>query len=180
MLQLLMDAYGRIKPVDIKTMERIWEALRADNRVEIQGNHFATLINTYGCVQEDIDKAIAVFNSIPGFPRVPPRDAFVFEALINALVAHCRTDMPEYIALMHSEGVHMMAYIANFLIKWYADVSNRDNANTLLERLQVRCVSSNLDGVAPEVYQIYQALSVLEGPPAPGDDHRVCGICGPG
>ncbi|KAJ7885031.1 hypothetical protein B0H14DRAFT_2699510 [Mycena olivaceomarginata] len=134
--KLLMDAYGRIEPVDIETMERIWEALRADNRVEIQGNHFATLINAYGCVQKDLDKAIAVFNSIPGFSRAPPRDALVFEALVNALVAHRRTDlMPEYVALMHSEGVHMTAYIANFLIKGYADVGDMAQARAIFEGL---------------------------------------------
>ncbi|KAJ6486685.1 hypothetical protein C8R45DRAFT_265885 [Mycena sanguinolenta] len=134
--KLLMDAYGRIEPVDIETMEKIWEALRADPSVDIQGNHFATLINAYGCVQKDLDKAIAVFQSIPSFPRAPPRDALVFEALVNTLVAHRRTDlMPEYIALMHSEGVHMTAYIANFLIKGYADVGDMEQARRIFEGL---------------------------------------------
>ncbi|KAF7336044.1 hypothetical protein MSAN_02318100 [Mycena sanguinolenta] len=134
--KLLMDAYGRIEPVDIETMEKIWEALRADPSVDIQGNHFATLVNAYGCVQKDLDKAIAVFQSIPSFPGAPARDALVFEALVNTLVAHRRTDlMPEYIALMHSEGVHMTAYIANFLIKGYADVGDMDQARRIFEGL---------------------------------------------
>ncbi|KAJ7842752.1 hypothetical protein B0H13DRAFT_2098421 [Mycena leptocephala] len=120
--KLLMDAYGRIEP--------------ADPSVEIQGNHFASLINAYGCVQKDLHKAISVFNSIPGFPRAPPRDALVFEALINTLVAHRRTDlMPEYVAMMHSEGVHMTAYIANFLIKGYADVGDMAQARAIFESL---------------------------------------------
>ncbi|KAJ7442553.1 hypothetical protein B0H11DRAFT_1749070 [Mycena galericulata] len=134
--KLLMDAYGRIEPVEIETMEQIWEALRTDPAVEIQGNHFASLINAYGCVQKDLDKAIAVFASIPSFPRAPPRDALVFEAMINTLVAHRRTDlMPEYISLMHSEGVHMTAYIANFLIKGYADVGDMAQARAIFESL---------------------------------------------
>ncbi|KAJ7190922.1 hypothetical protein GGX14DRAFT_603020 [Mycena pura] len=134
--KLLMDAYGRIEPVDIATMERIWETLRADTSVEIQGNHFASLINAYGCVQKDLDRAIAVFDSIPTFPRAPRRDALVFEALINTLVAHRRTDlMPNYIALMHGEGVHMTAYIANFLIKGYADVGDMAQARAIFEGL---------------------------------------------
>ncbi|KAJ6571894.1 hypothetical protein B0H19DRAFT_1131799 [Mycena capillaripes] len=134
--KLLMDAYGRIEPVDIGTMEQIWQALRDDPSVEIQGNHFATLLNAYGCVQRDLEKAIAVFNSIPGFPRAPPRDALVFEALVNTLVAHRRTDlMPEYVAMMQSEGVHMTAYIANFLIKGYADVGDMEQARMIFEGL---------------------------------------------
>ncbi|KAJ7749278.1 hypothetical protein DFH07DRAFT_942104 [Mycena maculata] len=134
--KLLMDAYGRIEPVEIETMEEIWRALRDDPAVEIQGNHFASLINAYGCVQKDLDKAIAVFASIPQFPNAPPRDALVFEAMINTLVAHRRTDlMPEYISLMHSEGVHMTAYIANFLIKGYADVGDMEQARKIFEGL---------------------------------------------
>ncbi|KAJ6530432.1 hypothetical protein DFH09DRAFT_1184348 [Mycena vulgaris] len=134
--KLLMDAYGRIEPVDIATMEQIWEALLQDNSVELQGNHFASLIHAYGCVQKDLDKAVSVFNSIPTFRRAPPRDALVFEAMINTLVAHRRTDlMPEYVAMMNSEGVHMTAYIANFLIKGYADVGDMDQARAIFESL---------------------------------------------
>ncbi|KAJ7151007.1 hypothetical protein C8R46DRAFT_1122993 [Mycena filopes] len=114
----------------------VWEALQTDQSVEIQGNHFASLIHAYGCVQRDLDKAIAVFNSIPTFDRAPPRDALVFEAIINALVAHRRTDlMPQYVALMQQEGVHMTAYIANFLIKGYADVGDMGQARAIFESL---------------------------------------------
>ncbi|KAJ6493889.1 hypothetical protein DFH09DRAFT_1450895 [Mycena vulgaris] len=102
-------AYGR--------MEQIWEALLQDNSVELQGNHFASLIHAYGCVQKDLDKAVSVFNSIPTFRRAPPRDALVFEAMINTL------------------GVHMTAYIANFLIKGYADVGDMDQARAIFESL---------------------------------------------
>ncbi|KAJ7136180.1 hypothetical protein C8R44DRAFT_662536 [Mycena epipterygia] len=134
--KLLMDAYGHIEPVDIATMEQIWEALRADPTVELQGNHFASLINAYGCVQKDLDKAVAVFNSIPTIPGAPPRDALVFEAMINTLVAHKRTDlMPEYVSLLRSEGVHMTAYIANFLIKGYADVGDMAQSRAIFESL---------------------------------------------
>ncbi|KAJ7484597.1 hypothetical protein FB451DRAFT_1084055 [Mycena latifolia] len=134
--KLLMDAYGKIEPVDIPTMEQIWWALQSDKSVELQGNHFASLIYVYGCVQKDMDKAIAVFNAIPSTPRAPQRDAVVFEALINTLVAHRRPDlMPEYVSMMTSEGVHMTAYIANFLIKGYADVGDMDQARTVFEGL---------------------------------------------
>jgi hypothetical protein len=43
--------------------------------------------------------------------------------------------MPEYVALMHSEGVHMTAYIANFLIKGYADVGDMAQARAIFEGL---------------------------------------------
>lgn len=131
-----MDAYGKIEPVDIGTMEQIWAALQQDRSVELQGTHFASLIYVYGCVQKDLDKAISVFNSMADTPRAPARDAVVFEAMINTLAAHRRTDlMPEYVARMSSEGVHMTAYIANFLIKGYADVDDIEQARAIFESL---------------------------------------------
>lgn len=134
--KLLMDAYGKIDPVDIGTMEQIWAALQSDRTVELQGSHFASLIYVYGCVQKDFDKAIAVFNAIPTTERAPARDAVVFEALINTLVEHKRTDlMPEYVSMMSSEGVHMTAYIANFLIKGYAAVGDMPQARAIFESL---------------------------------------------
>lgn len=131
-----MDAYGIIEPVDIESMEKIFEDLRHDSKVEIQGNHFSTLINAYGCVQKDLNKAIEIFDSIPSYPRAQPIDAVVFEAMINVLVAHRRTDLvPEYISKMNAAGVHMTAYIANFLIKGYAMVGDMEHARSIFESL---------------------------------------------
>ncbi|RDB15624.1 Pentatricopeptide repeat-containing protein 5, mitochondrial [Hypsizygus marmoreus] len=135
--KLLMDAYGAIEPVDIESMERVFKSLQEDQKIAIQGNHFATLINAYGCVKRDLNKAIEVFNSIPTYSRAQPVDAVVFEALINALVAHRRTDLiPEYIEKMGRAGVHMTAYIANFLIKGYAMVGDIEQARGIFESLQ--------------------------------------------
>ncbi|KAF8075959.1 hypothetical protein FPV67DRAFT_1558550 [Lyophyllum atratum] len=135
--KLLMDAYGAIEPVDIETMERTFKTLQEDPSVQVQGNHFASLINAYGCVQKDLNKAIDVFNSIPTYPGAPPADALVFEAMINALVAHRRTDLiPGYIAKMEGAGVHMTAYIGNFLIKGYAMVGDMEQARRIFEALE--------------------------------------------
>lgn len=131
-----MDAYGAIEPVDIVEMEKVFQALQNNMSVEIQGNHFASLINAYGCVLKDLDKAISVFDSIPSYPRAQAPDAVVFEAMINALVANRRTDlMPEYITKMTAAGVHMTAYIANFLIKGYSIVGDLEQARAVFESL---------------------------------------------
>lgn len=134
--KLLMDAYGVIEPVDIESMEKTFEALQNDPKVEIQGNHFSTLMNAYGCVQKDLNKAIEIFDSIPSYPRAQPVDAVVFEAMINVLVAHRRTDLiPEYISKMNAAGVHMTAYIANLLIKSYAMDNDMEHARSIFESL---------------------------------------------
>lgn len=117
-------------------MEGVWTSIQHDHNVRISGTHFASLINAYGCVLKDLDKAISIFSSIPSLLGAPPRDAVVFEAMINTLVAHRRTDlMPEYVAMMTAEGIHMTAYIANFLIKGYAAVGDMDQARAIFESL---------------------------------------------
>jgi pentatricopeptide repeat protein len=131
-----MDAYGSIEPVQLDEMESVFQELQKDTSVQISGTHFASLINAYGCVAKDFDKAISVFDSIKQYPRAPPPDAVVFEAVINVIVAHKRTDLlPVYISKMVEAGVHMTAYIANFLIKGYANVGDMDQARSIFESL---------------------------------------------
>ena len=132
-----MDAYGAIEPVDIQSMENVFEQLQREKNILIQSTHFASLINAYGCVQKDLDKAIQVFDSIPSYPGTQPPDAVVFESIINALVANRQTHlMPEWVEKMDAAGVHMTAYIANFLIRGYSMVGEIDKARSVFESLE--------------------------------------------
>ncbi|KAK7471322.1 hypothetical protein VKT23_002731 [Stygiomarasmius scandens] len=133
--KLLMETYV-IEPIDIPMVERVFSQLVSNRRLVVQGSHFATLINAYGCVAKDLDKAIAVFDSISTHPRGPAMDALVFEAMINVLVAHRRVDLiPDYVAKMSASGVHMTAYIMNLLIKGYAAAGDVEKARELFESL---------------------------------------------
>jgi pentatricopeptide repeat protein len=132
-----MDAYGAIEPVDIPAMENVFKQLQADSGVQIQGNHYASMINAYGCVQKNLDEAVKVFNSIPSHLKTRLADAVVFESMINALVANRRTDLiPSYVEKMKQTGVHMTAYIANFLIKGYALAGDIEQARQIFESLE--------------------------------------------
>ena len=132
-----MDTYGCLEPVDLPAMERVFEELQANPNVEFTSGHFASLINAYGCVAKDFDKAIAVFQSIPTYSGAPPLDAVIFEAVINVIVAHRRTDLlPVYVSKMNEAGVHMTAYIANFLIKGYANIGDLEHARSIFESLR--------------------------------------------
>ncbi|KAF9545343.1 hypothetical protein CPC08DRAFT_393028 [Agrocybe pediades] len=134
--KLLLDAFGSIEPVDLPGMERVFADLQKDTSVPITGAQFASLINAYGCVAKDLDKALSVFESMHTVPRAPAADAVVFEAIINVIVAHKRTDLiPLYINKMNEAGVHMTAYIANFLIKGYANVNDMEQARAVFESL---------------------------------------------
>jgi len=129
---LLLDAYGSIEPIDVNSMEAVFNDILNNPEIKVQGIHYASLIHAFGCVQRDLDKAIATFDSVPR----DILDAVIFESIINVFVSHRRTDLiPEYIAKMTTAGVHMTAYIANFLIKGHAVVGELDNARDIFESL---------------------------------------------
>ncbi|KAJ8515753.1 hypothetical protein ONZ45_g6863 [Pleurotus djamor] len=140
--KLLLDVYGTIEPVDISAMEEVFKHLESDPAVTIQGAHWASLINAWGCIVKDLDKAIEVFDSIATHPNTarspsPLPDAVVFEAMINVLVAHRRTDLiPHFMEKLNAAGIHMTAYIANCLIKGYAITGQLDHARSIFESLQ--------------------------------------------
>ncbi|KAF7433545.1 hypothetical protein PC9H_005503 [Pleurotus ostreatus] len=140
--KLLLDTYGTIEPVDINAMEDVFKHLEEDSNVAIQGAHWAAVINAWGCVVKDLDKAIETFDAIATHPSTlksstPLPDAVVFEAMINVLVAHHRTDLiPHFLEKLNAAGIHMTAYIANCLIKGYALNGELDHARSIFESLQ--------------------------------------------
>jgi hypothetical protein len=140
--QLLLDAYSTIEPVDTHAMGDVFSELERTPHVAIQGVHWASLINAWGCVHKDLDKAIALFESIvthPSTPRSsgPMPDAITYEALINVLVTHRRMDLVQsYLERLRESGIHMTAYIANLLIKGHAAVGDIVQARSVFESLE--------------------------------------------
>ncbi|KZV87856.1 hypothetical protein EXIGLDRAFT_679534 [Exidia glandulosa HHB12029] len=139
--KVLMDAYGTIEPVDFNSMENVFASLCSDRKVSVAGSHWASLINAYGCVAKDLDRAIAIFDSVAthpssaNSPRAMP-DAVVYEAMINVLVTLHRMDLvPQFLARLQSSPVHMTAYVANLLIKGYAAAGNIEQARATFEAL---------------------------------------------
>ncbi|KAN0062410.1 hypothetical protein ACQY0O_005294 [Thecaphora frezii] len=126
--KLLLDLYGAIEPVQPEKMEEVFDQIVNDGSVAVQGTHWASLINCYGCFLHDLDKAIATFESIATHPstqankgRTTLPDAVSFEALLAVFVAHHRTDlMRSHLAKMRDSGIRMTAYVANLLIRGYS------------------------------------------------------------
>jgi len=135
-----MDAYGTIEPVNITATEQTFATLCADKSVRVLGTHWGSLINAYGCVQKDLDRAVEVFESIASHPSTRKGDtmpdAVSYEALINVFVTLRRTDLiPVYMDRFQSSGVHMTAYIANLLIKGYAAAGELEKARDVFAGL---------------------------------------------
>jgi pentatricopeptide repeat protein len=138
--KLLIDAYGTIEPIDVNAMEDVFKRIEASRNAYLQSSHWAALINAYGCVLKDLDKAISIFESIPSHPSAnrgtPLPDSVTYESLISVLVTHKRMDLAQsYLARLQASGVHMTAYIANLLIKGYAADGAIDEARSIFENL---------------------------------------------
>ncbi|TFY53322.1 hypothetical protein EVJ58_g9514 [Rhodofomes roseus] len=139
--KLLLDAYGTIEPVDAAAMGRIFDKITTGRKPIVQGTHWASLIHSVGYVQGDVDGALALFDTIASHPstrmsgaQLP--DAVVFESLIAVLATHRRVDLiPIYVSKMKDLGIHMTAYIANFLIKAYASAGDIERSREIFEGL---------------------------------------------
>ncbi|KAG8958030.1 hypothetical protein FRC03_009530 [Tulasnella sp. 419] len=139
--KLLLDLYGTIEPVDHRAMQDVFNNLVTNPRVHVQGTHWASLINAYGCVAKDLNAAIDVFESIAPHPSsaaspVPMPDAIAYEALINAFVTLHRMDLvPVYLERFKASHMHMTAYVANVVIKGYAAAGDLEKARAMFETL---------------------------------------------
>ncbi|KZT20615.1 hypothetical protein NEOLEDRAFT_1158554 [Neolentinus lepideus HHB14362 ss-1] len=139
--KLLLDAYGTIEPVDSVAMEQVFDRIASDKTLSITGAHWASLINSYGCVQKNLDKALQTFESIPSHPTsarspIALPDAVAYEALINVFVTLRRTDLiPKYAKRLQDSNIHMTAYIANLIIKGYAAAGDIEQARAVFENL---------------------------------------------
>jgi len=140
--KILMDVYGTIEPVDERAMLEIFALVTSSSPPLVQGVHWASLINMYGCMKKDLDKAMEIFESIASHPstvnakqRLP--DATIFESLINVIVTLHRYDMiDDFLHRLQSSGVRPTAYIVNLIIKGYAAAGDLERARAYFEALQ--------------------------------------------
>jgi len=158
-------------------METVFRELEANQRVPIQGSHWASVINAWGCVKKDLSRVIAIFDSIATHSSAirsstPMPDAVTYEALVNVLVTHRRMDLvPSYIERLHASGIHLTAYIANLLIKGHAAVGDMAQARAVFESLE-----DPPQGMAATSNHVSHSLSPSSPTPASGPCLREVGI----
>ncbi|KAI0083659.1 hypothetical protein BDY19DRAFT_998387 [Irpex rosettiformis] len=127
--------------LDVRNGE-VFEQLLADHDLTVNGAHRASLTHAYGCVPKDLDKAIAIFESIRDHLNTKRSgaalpDAVAFEALINVFNAVRRTDLiPRYVAKLDQYDIHLTAYVANLIIRGYAMHGDIEQARTAFDSLE--------------------------------------------
>ncbi|GJJ07808.1 hypothetical protein Clacol_002013 [Clathrus columnatus] len=140
--KLLLDIYGKTEPIDIEGMQRVFDKIAQDSSVDIQGTHWATLINVYGCAIKDLARAIGVFESIEKHPstarsKTKLPDAVVYEALFDVLSVHRRPDLiPMYLTRLRTSHVRSTAYVSNAVIKGYAAAGDIVSSREIFESME--------------------------------------------
>lgn len=130
--KLLVDTHATLEPVNMAAAEAILDVIRSTGQ-KPEAVHYASLIHAKGCVQHDIDGALAVFNSVSADSSIRPQ-ACTYQALFEALVANHRVAETEpYLRTMTSLGVEMTPYIANTLIHGWANEGNFEKAKAIFE-----------------------------------------------
>lgn len=135
--KLLLDAYGTLAPIDTDSLSRVFAELCADRRLHVQGSHWASIITAYGLHNGDLDRAIAIFDSIPTHPsnkNGAAPESVVWEAILNA-VGQIGT-LEQLVSLherLSASGVQCTAYVCNVLINGYARHGELERARAVFE-----------------------------------------------
>ncbi|KAF8516675.1 hypothetical protein JB92DRAFT_2909911 [Gautieria morchelliformis] len=166
--KLLLEAYGTIQPIDTAAMEELFQRVLGNPSIEVQGTHWAAMINAYGCARKDLNGAIGLFESIEKHPstsrsKTTLPDAVVYEALFTVLSAHRRPDLIRaYLQRLRSSHVHPTAYVANAAIKGYAAAGDLESARAMFESLE----DPPMGVAAPNNHALHEPLrSPNEVPP---------------
>ena len=182
--KLLLDAYGTLEPIDLDAMQKVFDNLCKDRRVDVQGTHWASLIHAYGTIASQPEKAIEIFESIPSHPASQSKDIepVCWEAILGVLASAKMADrMEDYVARMQQQRVRPTAYINNMLIRGYAAVGKLDNSRELFESMQDAVMGKSTAAAYVYVTDALYRCRGSEQPP--GTSHVVWSIktidCGP-
>ncbi|CAD6913751.1 unnamed protein product [Tilletia laevis] len=132
--KLLLDLHGTVKPVQPQQMEMIFDRMRNDPGVEINGAHWASLIQSYGTDLKNLDMAIEIYHRAQASGN---QDPVALEALMLVFFELQQPALMRQYAeqAIQSSGTRMTAYICNLLIKGYA-LDSLAAARAIFEQMQ--------------------------------------------
>ena len=137
--KLLLDAYAVLPPVDIESLERVFNELVADPRTPVAGTHWASMITAHGLYASDPDSAMKVFESISTHPTASvdlQTEPVVWEAILSVAAQKLTvSDLERLHQQMVSTGARATAYVYNVLISGYARAGQIDNARSVFNSM---------------------------------------------
>lgn len=112
--KLLIDTHATIEPLNMPAAEKILEDMQSAG-IKPEGVHYSSLIHAKGCVQHDMDSALALFNKVLAETARPL--PCVFQAVFESLNANHRSgESDALVADMKRRNVEVTPYVANALI----------------------------------------------------------------
>ncbi|KAI5805177.1 hypothetical protein EDC01DRAFT_360725 [Geopyxis carbonaria] len=132
--KLLIEAYATLEKPDMKSAEKVLDAIAASGET-IETAHHAALIHAKGCVLHDVPSAIAHFEAVLAAGTIYP-DSTLYQALLECLVANHRvSETTHWVDDMAAKGISLTPYIANTLIHGWALEKNIKKAREVYEAL---------------------------------------------
>ena len=132
--KLLIDTYATLKPVDFAAAEGVLQTIRASGQ-KPEAVHYASLIHAKGRNLQDMDGAKQIFDQVMDKREVPPQ-ACLYQALFESMVANHNVAAAEPILIdMATRGVEMTPYIANQLIRGWANERNIPKAQAIYDSM---------------------------------------------
>jgi pentatricopeptide repeat protein len=132
--KLLIDTHATLEPINMAAAEAVLDVIRSTGQKPV-AVHYASLIHAKGCVTHDMDAARAVFDSVIADRSIMP-EACLYQALFESMVANHRiADSEPVLRAMSQNHVRMTPYIANTLIKGWANEAKIDKAKAVFAAL---------------------------------------------
>ncbi|GAO46826.1 hypothetical protein SAICODRAFT_24724 [Saitoella complicata NRRL Y-17804] len=145
---LLLQSWIFIEPVVPEQALAVIDTMRSSG-VPIESTHHASLIEMYGCVLHNFEAAERYFNQ-----EVPDelKDALVYQSLLKCYVAnHNIVETLHVLNDMEKRGVQLNAYMANYLIKGWANIGDIKMAKAVFQSLDKNV--KGIYGREPSTYE---------------------------
>lgn len=130
--KLLLDAYAVLAPTNLAAMHKVFDGLRNDRHVKVQGTHWASIISAHGIYGNNPGLALDYFSGLPKdrHHAVDLRsEPVVWEAILNVIAQKGTVQQLESLRYrMIESGARATAYVYNVLIAGYARAGEMDKA----------------------------------------------------
>ncbi|WWC87636.1 uncharacterized protein L201_002526 [Kwoniella dendrophila CBS 6074] len=141
--KLLLDTYATLPPIDLEAMENVFKQIQQDKNVQVQGTHWASLINAYGIFGNDLVKSQEIFESLSNTKYI--KEAVVWESILNVLSQKGTLEELESTKdkLFERNDIQSTAYVYNALINGYSRLNEIKKSRELFNSM-----GDSISGVA--------------------------------
>ncbi|KAL0074758.1 hypothetical protein F4703DRAFT_1906614 [Phycomyces blakesleeanus] len=142
--KLLMEAYATIAPYDRVSSHRMLSEMENCDRIRPQATHYATLIYSYGTLENDVKSAKWVFDEMHKAGVVP--DEVVYQAMLDTYISNNELERAEklYLDMQKRIGKSSSPYIENLFIRGYGKKGLLSKAEAMFRAMtddKIYCVS---------------------------------------